>query len=104
MREKKTPTAPIDPDKAIKQTISRVASTDDGLQFFQYLVMELGLFQPSISADQQTGEINVNCTIYNEAKRDVWLRLRQLLPYNKLAAIELPPLKPKREDKQDVSE
>lgn len=103
MRERKPPVMPEDPNKALRQMMSRVARTDAGLLFFQYLANELGLFSPSIAADLQTGEININCTIYNEAKRDVWLRLRQLLPYEKLAEIELPPLKPKKEDKPDVS-
>lgn len=83
---------PVDPMANLKADIARVAGTSEGLALFRYLMNVCGYQKPSVVANPQTQEVNVNSTIYNEARRNVWLGLRMLIPHDRLTFIELPEL------------
>ena len=88
-----------DPVKALREAIGRIVYTADGLTLFQWLVEICGYNQRSIVADPG-GEINTQSTIYNEARRNVWLDIMPMLPYEKVAEIVIPP-QPKQEEPTD---
>ena len=54
-------------------------STASGKEFLGWLLRECGFHQPSVVYNAESGEIRLQATAYNEAKRDVYLRVRNLL-------------------------
>ena len=54
-------------------------ATDSGKEFLRWLLRESGFHQPSVIYNSETGDIKTESTVYNEAKRDVYLRVRALL-------------------------
>jgi hypothetical protein len=74
--------------KVIREIISIATSTEEGIIFARYLMNQCGFQRPSVVANQQTGEININSTIYMEARRNIWLDLRKMIPIKTLKKIE----------------
>jgi hypothetical protein len=66
-----------------------VADSPDGLAVFRYLHDSCGFAKPSVVLDQKSGEVNLHSTVYNEARRNVYLSLRKYLTKGQLAKIEL---------------
>lgn len=81
--------APLDETKKLEQDMTRVCATDSGRNVLRYLMSECGFHNASIVADQQSGEINPLGTVYNEARRNLWLKLRKLMSREHLIAVEL---------------
>jgi len=54
-------------------------ATESGQRVLLWLMKECGFLEPSCVLSPTTLEINKESTVYNEAKRDVYLRLRKLL-------------------------
>lgn len=84
--EKKIPNKP---EVLLKQQLKRVLKTADGIAVFRYLFNECGYDRPSVVADPTTGEILTNSTNYNEARRNIWVKLRKLMPREPLIMIEI---------------
>lgn len=62
-----------------RKALAECFSTDAGKTTLKWLMNECGYQQPSVIYDSKSGEIRVEATVYNEAKRDIYLRLRSLL-------------------------
>lgn len=54
-------------------------SSEAGREFLRWLVDETGYQRPSSVYNSETGEVVLNSTIHNEARRSVYLRVRFLL-------------------------
>lgn len=54
-------------------------STESGKEFLKWFMSECGYQSPSSVVHGETGEISFNATIHNEARRGVYLRVRNLL-------------------------
>jgi hypothetical protein len=84
-------TAHIVPNKEdikFRQDMARLANTNSGQAILRAIMRECGFQKPSILANPQSGEINPMGTVYNEARRNIWLWLRKAIPSDKLALIE----------------
>ena len=77
--------------KALKQDFRRVAKTPEGVTVLAYVMNLCGFHNPDTTYDPRSGELNLNTTLYNAARRNVWLTLRNFVPAQQLALIELPP-------------
>jgi len=68
--------------------INQAYSTADGRYALKWL-MELSGYQvPSVVVDPQSGEVQVQSTIYNEARRNLYITVRRCVNSNVLASIE----------------
>lgn len=65
--------------KKIMKSALQCFSTGDGKAVLRWLMKECGYQQPSVIYNAESGDIKFDATVYNEAKRDVYLRLRGLL-------------------------
>lgn len=66
-----------------------IAKTDSGIEYIRYIRDICGFEKLSISMNPISGEISERNTIYNEARRSVYLELRKYFPKKLLAKIEL---------------
>lgn len=85
-----------------ERAISHIASTPEGRIFLNILMTECGFHEPSLVQNSQTREIVKDALIINEAIRGLYVRLRKLIPKEKLQQIEFLDLK--EEAKQMVQE
>lgn len=53
--------------------------TEAGKRVLFWLMNECGFLQPSVVMDHATGMVMKESTVYNEAKRDIYLRIRKML-------------------------
>lgn len=88
-----------DTAKALKQCYAQVAAAPGGIEVLQHLMTQCGYQDASITFNLDTGEAHYHNTIYNEARRNIWLTTRQYIPHDKLILIELP--EPPQEDQND---
>lgn len=77
-------------DRQLIEDFVRVAETEAGRNVLRYLMRTLGYQRPSITQDPQSQEINPIATIYNEARRNIWLEIRGKIPHPQLVLIENP--------------
>ena len=68
-----------------------VADTDAGLQVLRELAQQCGFDAPSLVLSKVDDEINIKATIYNEARRGVYLNIRSYLTPEQLVRIEIEP-------------
>lgn len=80
---------PADPTALLRQDIIKTVDTEHGLTVFRHIMYICGYQSPSVVANSQTGEINIHSTVYNEARRNLWLTLRQYIPQDRLTLIEI---------------
>lgn len=73
----------------IKQALGRVSRTKDGKDVIRYIMHRCGFKTPSVVANPTTGEIYTDSTVYNEARRNLYLELRSLIPKEELNLIEM---------------
>ena len=71
-----------------KRSINAVAETPDGRAVLRYIMRECGHNMSSVVQDPQSLEINTISTVWNEAKRDVYTRLRSFIDKKNLIEIE----------------
>jgi hypothetical protein len=83
---------PIEEEKSKKrkkeeEAINRIFTTPDGKLLGKWLIRECGFLLPSTVSNLQ-GEILPNSTIYNEAKRGIYLELRKFFNSETLINLE----------------
>lgn len=66
-----------------------VAKLDAGIDYIRYIRDICGFEQTDISFNSISGEISPINSLYNSARRSVYLELRKYLPKKLLAKIEL---------------
>ena len=74
----------------LKDIFSEVCATAEGILAFRYVMEICGYQQVSITGDPATGDIQDRGTLYNEARRNVYLELRKIIPNQFLKKIEFP--------------
>lgn len=72
----------------LRNAFNNVAKTDAGRKVFRYLMQECGFLKPALVASCATGEINPLGSIYNEARKDVYYKIRGFLDKENIIAIE----------------
>lgn len=66
----------------------QVAKTEAGRLVFRDLMRQCGFLDPSVNVDPTTGSILTDNTVYNEARRNLWLTTRKRIPVENLVKIE----------------
>lgn len=73
---------------SLKKALVEVAQTKCGRTVLRHLMHEGGFLKTNITMDPNSREINPLGTIYQEARRDVYLGLREKLPKKLIILIE----------------
>lgn len=76
-----------------ERAISHIASIPEGRIFLNILMTECGFHESSIVQNVQTREIVKDALIINEAIRGLYLKIRRMIPKEKLKQIEFLDLK-----------
>ena len=85
MTEKKPETTKQD---LVKRALNRLVKTQDGKVFINWLMDICGFATSSIVVDVHTGEICLNSSIYNEARKTIYYKVRSLIKAEDLKEIE----------------
>lgn len=79
-------------DRAIhisrEKAIANVLATESGKELFGFLFEICGFEQTSVVMDTRSGKLDLEKTLYNEARRAVYLQLRALAPADLLKEVE----------------
>lgn len=78
----------IEVPSKIQDAISRLSKTDDGREFFRYLMRQCSFHVSTIVGNPQSHDINVHGTLFNEARRRLYLDLRRHIPHAERRKIE----------------
>lgn len=73
---------------SLKSSFNAVAKTPDGRAVLRYLMRDCGYNKSAVVQDPTTFEINTVSTVWNEAKKDVYERLRNYIDKEELIKIE----------------
>lgn len=73
----------------LRRDLAETFSTAHGRRSLRWIMKVCGYQQPSVVADRQSGEIVINSTVYNEARRNFYLTLRGYLTRSILKQVEL---------------
>ena len=74
--------------KLLKRDLEIATASPEGLNLMKWIFGLSGYSKILITGNTQTGEINDRGTLYNNARRSIWLEIRQLLPRRTLKKIE----------------
>jgi len=74
--------------KYFKEAMTHIASDEYGIAFFKFLNTRCN-FQNSSITRTADGKVDTDAMIMKEANRNLWLEIRNYLPKEKLALIEL---------------
>ena len=72
----------------LREVIITVAKTKAGKLLFRHLYRDCGFVDTDSRINPQTHEINPYATVHNAAQRNVYVRLRKLIPKEYLLEIE----------------
>jgi len=72
----------------MKRVVADVLATESGKRMFLFLHNVCGWNTSSLVLNQTTGEVDPVGTTFNEARRTVYLRLRELAPVAVLKEVE----------------
>jgi len=65
----------------IQKAITEIAQTEDGQELFRYLLRQCNFHTSTIVGNPQSHEINVYGTLFNEARRRLYLDIRRYIPH-----------------------
>ncbi len=71
-----------------KTNFNTVVATEEGLDVFRFIMDICGYQKRSVLMDSQTGEVNKEATVYLEARRSIYLDIRQYISPKFLKKIE----------------
>ncbi len=74
--------------KLLKRDIEIAAASPEGLNLMKWVFGLSGYSKILIVGNPQTGDIHDRGTLYNNARRSIWLEIRQMLPKRILKKIE----------------
>ncbi len=72
----------------LKRDLEIATASPEGLNLMRWIFDLSGYSKILIAGNTQTGEILDRGTLYNNARRSIWLEIRQLLPKRILRKIE----------------
>lgn len=79
----------VSPEILQRRNMKALCSTEAGVKFLKQLMATCGYQRTSVDVNT-SNEVIMNNMIYNEARRDIWLRIRALVPRDALIKIEIP--------------
>jgi hypothetical protein len=85
----------------VKRAFEQVMSTEAGRVVLSHIHFLCGYDTPLMTYDPATREANVSATLYNTARRDVWMDLRRSLSWKDAARIENPEPQPVVEEDEE---
>lgn len=85
---KREPKKIKDITKDLKEDFATVSKTEEGRRVLRYIMNECGYQSISIVGNPGTGDIHDRGTLYNEARRNLYLDLRKYIPVAHLKLIE----------------
>ncbi len=74
--------------KLMKRDLAIATASPEGLNLLKWIFDLTGYSKILIVGNPQTGDIHDRGTLYNNARRSIWLEIRQLLPKRVLKKIE----------------
>ncbi len=74
--------------RLLKRDLEIATASPEGLNLMRFIFNLSGYSKILITGNTQTGEILDRGTLYNNARRSIWLEIRQLLPKRILQKIE----------------
>lgn len=89
MAEKNIDEAKVNDEKRLRTAMRKVFGSEEGLVVLHYLMVECGYQATSITLNRQTHEMLVENTVYNEARRNLYLQLRKFLTPKILTPVEI---------------
>jgi len=81
-------------ERQLVSDMRKAFGSDAGVRVLRWLMIECGYQGRSVVANKETQEIYTKSTVYNEARRNLYLQLREYLPPNILIPVEIEPLTP----------
>lgn len=66
---------------SVQRAITQIAQTEDGRELFRYLMRMCNFHTSTIVGNPQSHEINIYGTLFNEARRRLYLDLRRYIPH-----------------------
>jgi len=70
------------------QCVATASSTPEGIIAFRQIMNMCGYNKSAVTGNPQSGDINLNGTLYNAARENLWKELRQLIPIKARKKIE----------------
>ncbi len=77
----------------LNKIFSEICITADGILVLRHIMEICGYQKISIVGDPVSGDIHDRGTLYNEARRNVYLEIRKYIPSRFLKQIEFPSIK-----------
>ncbi len=74
--------------KGLRKCIAVGASSAEGIIMLRHIFGMCGYDKFSVTMNPQSQELNTEATIYNEARRNIWLEFRNLIPVKARKKIE----------------
>ncbi len=74
--------------KLLKRDICVAIASPEGLNLMRWIFDLTGYSKILIVGNPQTMEINASGTLYNDARRALWLEIRRMIPAKQLKKIE----------------
>lgn len=66
-------------DAKLRADLNQVFATGAGMNVLRWLMDECGFLKPSVVYNKETFEVQDKATVYNEARRNLYLRIRRYL-------------------------
>lgn len=84
--------APLTLRDELEKAYAAVMSFPEGLTVLRHILGVTGYADILKTYDPQTSELNVNATLYNLSKRDVWIQIKEYLTPKQQCILEEEPL------------
>ena len=81
-------------DLQLISDMRKVFGSDAGVRVLRWLMIECGYQAQSVVADKHTQQIYKESTIYNEARRNLYLQMRRYMTPKILMPVEIQPMTP----------
>ena len=73
---------------SLKKDYEDVCNTPEGIRVLRHIFLMCGYSKSSIVMNRESYEINTQSTVYNEARRNLYLEMRSFLDKKNLMKIE----------------
>ncbi len=74
--------------KLLKRDFEIATATSEGLNVMKYLFNLTGYSKILIAGNPTTGDVHDRGTLYNNARRSIWLEIKEMIPIRTLKKIE----------------
>ena len=65
----------------IQKAVISISETAEGQEFFKYLLRQCSFHTSTVVGNPQSHEINIYGTLFNEARRRLYLDIRRYIPH-----------------------